>query len=167
MVKKSLIVIALLAFMATTVQAGDLAFNPRKFDLEWPWTYVAVEICQIPVYIEIGWYVELVDCASKEILLKQVTCDSIGKGAGDYPCYYGCVTFTVRANFEVKLSTTAYNLAGIITNWSHSLSQDVIPATVPTDVQLCVKAWKPNLFMHPKDAKVFVGEIGILVKPNA
>jgi hypothetical protein len=169
MVKKSLIAIALLAFLATTVQAGDLALNPRKFDDHWPWTYTALEICQIPVYMDVGYYVELVDCHKKEIILKQVTCDSIGKGSGDFPCYYGCVKFKMRANFEVKLSLKLYkDPIGIIDGWEATLDNDIVPGDgADHEREICVKAWKAKIYKNAPNDKVLVGEVAVLVKPNA
>jgi hypothetical protein len=168
MVKKSLIAIALLAILATTVQAGDLAENPRKFDDHWPWTYTALEICQIPVYMDVGMYVELIDCCDKEIVLKQVTCDTIGKAPEDFPCYKGCVTFDIRANFEVKLGTTLYDQSDVITDWAAALSIDVIPGDGnPHSVELCVTAWNAQIWTSAPGDKILVGEVGITVKPNA
>jgi hypothetical protein len=170
MVKKSLIAIALLALLATTVQAGDSAANPRKFDDHWPWTYTALEICQIPVYMDVGWFVQLVDCNKKEIILKQVTCDSIGKDpAKDFPCYYGCVKFKLYANFEVKLGTVLYkDPIGIIDAWEATLDNDIVPGDGNQyEREVCIKAWKAKIWKAAPGDKVLVGEVAITVKPNA
>jgi hypothetical protein len=168
MVKKSLIAIAMLAFLATTVQAGDLAENPRKFDDSWPWTYTALEICQIPVYMDVGMYVELIDCDELEIVLKQVGCSSIGKADDDFPCYEGCVKFKVIANFEVKLGTNLYDQSDIITDWAAALDVDVIPGDgAPHEVELCVTAWNAEIWTSAPGDNVLVGEVGVTVKPNA
>ena len=170
MVKKCLIAIALLAFLSTTVQAGDLAENPIKIDWgdRWPWTYLELEICQIPVYMEVGMYVKVIDCHKLEIILKQVKCDSIGKGDGDFPCYEGCTDVKIQANFEVKLNTKFYKdpINDIINKYSISLSDDVVSPPGET-VTLCMQAWKAKLQNHAPGSKVPVGEIAILVKPNA
>ncbi|MBN2182154.1 MAG: hypothetical protein JW715_09590 [Sedimentisphaerales bacterium] len=167
MVKKSLITIALLAFLATTVQAGDLAENPWKFDDDWPWTYTALEICQIPVYMEIGMYVELIDCGKKKVTLKQVNCDDVGK-SGKFPCYYGCTTFEMRANFEVKLGLVKYKIGDVIKDWSAELSTDIIPGDGNKhSVELCVTAWSAQIWNASPGSSELVGEIAITVKPNA
>ena len=169
MVKKSLIAIALLAILATTVQAGDSAANPRKFDDDWPWTYTALEICQIPVYMDVGYYVELIDCHKKSIVLKQVTCDSIGKASKYFPCYYGCVKFKIRANFEVKLGTKLYkDNIGIIKSWSVALSDDIVPGDGSQhEIEACISAWDAEIWKNAPGNKVKVGELAITVKPNA
>ena len=168
MVKKSLIAIALLAFLTTMVQAGDLAENPWKFDDHWPWVYQELEICQIPVYMDIGMYVELKDCGKKKIVLKQVSCDTIGKGAGDFPCYYGCTSFEIRANFEVKMGTKLYKIGPVIDSWSASLDNDIVPGDGNYYTRnVCVSAWKAKIWSASPGDEVLVGEVAITVKPNA
>ncbi len=171
MVKKCLIAIALLAFLATTVQAGDNAENPWKFDDHWPWVYLELEICQIPVYMDVGMYVDLKDCGKKEIILKQVTCPA----GRNFPCYKGCVNFDIRANFEVKLGTKLYKLGPVIKNWEAKIylpdesAEDYI---IPGDGnyhtrRVCVEAWEAQIWTNAPGDKVLVGEVAITVKPNA
>jgi len=168
MVKKCLIAIALLAFLATTVQAGDDAENPWKFDDHWPWVYLELEICQIPVYMDVGMYVDMKDCGKKEIILKQVSCDTIGKGSGDFPCYKGCVKFQIRANFEVKLNTKLYKIGPVIDGWAASLDNDIVPGDGNYyEREVCVTAWKAQIWSAAPGDKVLVGEVAITVKPNA
>ena len=168
MVKKCLIAIALLAFLTTTVQAGDDAENPWKFDDHWPWVYLELEICQIPVYMDVGMYVDLKDCGKKSIVLKQVSCDTIGKGSGDFPCYKGCTTVQIRANFEVKLGTKLYKIGDVIKDWAATLSTDIVPGDGNYhDIEVCVTAWKAQIWKAAPGDKVLVGEVAITVKPNA
>ena len=168
MVKKCLIAIALLAFLTTTVQAGDDAENPWKFDDHWPWVYLELEICQIPVYMDVGMYVDLKDCGKKSIVLKQVSCDTIGKGSGDFPCYKGCTTVQIRANFEVKLGTKLYTIGDVIKSWAATLSTDIVPGDGNYhDIEVCVTAWKAQIWKAAPGDKVLVGEVAITVKPNA
>ena len=168
MVKKCLIAIALLAFLTTTVQAGDDAENPWKFDDHWPWVYLELEICQIPVYMDVGMYVDLKDCGKKSIVLKQVSCDTIGKGSGDFPCYKGCTTVQIRANFEVKLGTKLYKIGDVNKDWAVTLSTDIVPGDGNYhDSEECVTAWKAQIWKAAPGDKVLVGEVAITVKPNA
>ena len=168
MVKKCLIAIALLAFLTTTVQAGDDAENPWKFDDHWPWVYLELEICQIPVYMDVGMYVDLKDCGKKSIVLKQVSCDTIGKGSGDFPCYKGCTTVQIRANFEVKLGTKLHTIGDVIKSWAATLSTDIVPGDGNYhDIEVCVTAWKAQIWKAAPGDKVLVGEVAITVKPNA
>jgi hypothetical protein len=169
MVKKSLIAIALMGFLATTVMAGDLAQNPWKFDDEWPSTvvitYEAFEICQIPVYMDVGMYVEMKDCDKKEIVLVQVPCQDIGQSS--FPCYHDCVDVELRANFDVQLGLELYKIGSVIDQWKAYFSG---ADTITGDgnyhtVTICVDAWSANIYSVTPGDKVLVGEVAVTVKP--
>jgi hypothetical protein len=180
MVKKSLIAIALIGFLATSTFAGDAPDNGQwKFDDDWPKdivvTYHELEICQIPIVIEIGMFVEILDCHKKEIVLKQVTC--IGK---TFPCYKGCDEIKVRANFEVQLGLKLYKVGTIINGnkVDYYFSSDE-GATVKEDtwivtddgnwnaVDVCVEIWDANIFNAAAGTTADVGELAITVIPTA
>jgi hypothetical protein len=171
MVKKSLIAIALMGFLATTVMAGDLAQNPWKFDIDWPHIviYEELEICQIPIYMDVGMYVELKDCDKKEIILVQVPCADIGKGGGDFPCYHDCVDIELRANFDVKLGTKLYKIGTVIDGdkWTaYYQGADTITGDGNYHtVTLCVDAWSANIYSVSPGDKVLVGEVAVTVMP--
>jgi hypothetical protein len=177
MVKKCLIAIALLAFLTTTVQAGDEAQDVWKFDDHWPWVYLELEICQIPVYMDVGMYVDMKDCGKKKIEMKQVTCPDGRK----FPCYSGCTDFEIRANFEVKLGTKLYRIGDVIKvkdgneYWeakiylTDGVTEDYV---IPGDGnyhkrRVCVEAWEAQIWKAAPGDKVLVGEVAITVKPNA
>lgn len=180
MLRKSLFAIAVLAFMVTTVQAGDTAENPIKFDEGWPgelvpayWVYEEFELCQIPVYLKVGHFVELENCNKKKIVMEQVPCGDIGK-PGQFPCYLGCTNIKVRANFEVKLGTILYKKGDVIEGgffgdkWeAYYDGTDVIPAGGAwTTTTLCVKAWSADIFYADPGSETLVGEVAVTVKPN-
>ena len=103
MLKKCLIAIALVAFLAATVQADTSQYKGDPWP--WPFKWKKVEICSIPVYMEIGWWIEVKDCQDLEIILKQVPCNELHmKDTTDWPCYQGCEDVKIRANFEAELS---------------------------------------------------------------
>jgi len=123
MVKKSLIAIALMGMLASTSFAGDLASKDGywKFDDFWPikpLEYEVLELCQIPIFIDVGMYIELENCGKKDrwgnlynaIILEQVSCSElVDSGAGDtFPCYRGCDQIRVRSNFEALLGLKLY-----------------------------------------------------------
>jgi hypothetical protein len=175
MVKKCLIAIALLAFLTTTVQAGDQANDVWKFDDHWPWVYLEMEICQIPVFMDVGMYVDMKDCGKKKIVLKQITCPSGRK----FPCYIGCEDFDIRANFEVKLGTKLYKVGGVIKKWEAKIYEDdgtgnpgAESYIVPGDgnyhkMHVCVEAWEAQIWKAAPGDEVLVGDVAITVKPNA
>jgi hypothetical protein len=172
MVKKSLIAIALMSFLATTVMAGDKAQNPWKFDDNWPHIiiYDELEICQIPIYMDVGHFVQLKDCGDRKIVLLQVPCADIGKDAAEFPCYHDCEDIEVRANFDVKLGVKLYKIGDVIDDdkWTaYYQGGDVITGDGNYHTAtLCVDAWSANIYMHPPGDEVLVGEVAVTVKPN-
>lgn len=196
MMKKSLIAIALMAFLATTVQAGNLAENPLKFDepteVYWPWEYVALEICQVDVFMKVGMYVKMTNCGDRntKIQLKQVDCsaftddsivdnemllpDSVDPGRGGYafPCYWDCTELKFVANFEVKLGYKLYEEPDVNIlrpgKWDAYLDKYTLDGDGSTEeIILCVAAWDAQIQNSAPTSSVKVGEVGITVKPNA
>jgi len=183
MIKRTLIAIAVVAILATSAHAaltewyfpiGD--HHAVKVDgketptFRWPYTisYKALVVCNIPIKMEVGMYVQVKDCKKKKILLTQVNCDDIGKGSGDFPCYLGCVEFDVRANFNVQLGSSLHKVGDTIKDWSAYYDGG---STVPGDgdyhgVKLCVKAWKTQIWKAAPGDQVTVGSVDITVKPQ-
>jgi hypothetical protein len=180
MVKKTLIALALVALLATSVQAaldenyfeaGDHA--AVKVDgsenVRWPYEYKSLPICSIPIKMHVGMYVQVHECGKKKIVLQQVDCSTIGQGGDKYPCYKQCIDLTVRSNFEVKLSTSLNkNDSGIIKDWKAYFDNTSVVAGDGADhsVKLCVEAWQAQLFKHAAGDEVEVGSVTISVKPN-
>jgi hypothetical protein len=195
MVKKSLIAIALMSFLATSTFAGDAPDNGQwKFDDDWPKdivvTYTELEICQIPIVIDIGMFVEIENCDELAIILEQVSCPS----GQSFPCYKGCVEINVRANFEVQLGLKLYKIGDIISqggpwyaphdNWKAYFTNDGGATQEDTwivddsgdwnTLDVCVEAWDANIFAAaptPADPKLAdytaVGEVAVTVVPTA
>ena len=88
MLKKSLFVVAAVALLAATAQAGEVKTH------SWPTSYVAVEVADIPVIMDIGYWVSILDQDDLEIELQQQ----------DIHTYEGCCDITVECNFNLKLS---------------------------------------------------------------
>lgn len=192
MMKKSLIAIALMAFLATTVQAGDLAENPIKFDepteVYWPWEYVALEICQIPVTMKVGMYVKMTNCGGRsgaKIELKQINCDDFDDDtkeaylppsirSGGFPCYWDCTEVKLVANFDVKLGYKLYEEPGVDIlrpgKWDayYKNGDDVYDGMGSSQTKiLCVAAWEAQIQNQAPGDNVKVGEVAVTVKPNA
>jgi len=174
MAKKILFTIAVVAFLTTSVRAID-PVNPRKFDAFWPYEYIAVPICVIPIVIDVGYFVQLDDCGGRKIKLVQVACDTIGKSNTDnFPCYKDCETIKLRANFEVKLGANIINKAawwGDGSAYYESPGPGIIPDVVPGDGawherKVCVNAWNVKVWSAPMGDEISIARLEITVKPN-
>jgi hypothetical protein len=179
MMKRKLITIALVALLATSAHAalsehyfpiGD--HHAVKVDgsekVRRPYEYEVPTVCNIPVKMHIGMFIQIKDCEKKKVVLQQVDCGDIGKGSGDFPCYFGCVSFEVRANFEVKMGTSLEKVGGTIKDWSaYYDGGDVVPGDGEYHtVKACVQAWKTRIYEAAPGDEIDVGKLHITVKPN-
>ena len=173
MVKKCMIALAVVALMVTAVQAAtpeEQPDNTIKRDGDWPWTYKAIDLCKMPVYMDVGHYVQLKECHKREIRLKQVDCDSIGKVLGDFPCYTDCEDIEVRANFPAIFGASLAKEGGILDKTSVYWKDDINQISGSTGgwekLTVCMDAWKAQIWKasKPQD-KVKVGVLTINVKP--
>ncbi len=187
MVKKCLIAIAVVAMLATTVQAisqpgGVIKYDPQTDPGGWPWTRTTVydpyNICTIDVKLEVGHFVQIKECHKIDALkLQQVDCDSIGKGSGDFPCYEGCRKFEARANFPAFFGATFDGSQGELDSdiigshydldWDDTDDNEILGDGEWEDLKICMTAWKVELWASGKtDGSVKVGKITITVKPE-
>jgi hypothetical protein len=184
MVKKSIIAIALIGMLAT-VSFAQSTQAPGQFKVDgmWPCQYVPVEICRIPIVMDIGMFIEIENCAKKKIVLKQVTCPA-GK---TFPCYSGCTEIRVRANFQAQLGLKLYPIANFVIssffgnyNWtayfkdaSGTYSSYIIDGDGNWHaVEVCVDTWDANIYAAKpgNDAcksAVSVGEVAVTAVPTA
>jgi hypothetical protein len=188
MVKRTLIAIALVAFLASTAPADIEVFywgpmggghldkeqgvkvdgNEKVF---WPYEYKELDICAMPIKMEIGMYVDVKDCKDRKIILKQVDCAEINRSANEFPCYLDCETINVRANFDVKLGTR------VVANDTNGKVFDKVEGfydggdVVTGDgayhaMNVCVKAWKAKLYKGSYGDEVVVGTLYVTAKPD-
>jgi hypothetical protein len=114
MLKRSLIAVAVVALLASGVQAGEIKAHC------WPCSFVALEITSIPVTVDIGYYVQIRDQDKLKIKLKQ---DST-----NFNNFSGCLgqggktTMQVRTNFEMKLAASVSKASGIEGSFTVSLT---------------------------------------------
>ena len=185
MLKRTLIVVAVVALLATSAQAlgpdphtdptnanhPAIKVNMEKFTIGWPFEYKALDLCAIPVYMNVGYYVQVEKCNERKIKLVQVDCEDqrVGKGAGDWPCYYDCENVKIRANFEVKVGVRKEKIGSVIKDWAAWIEGgDVIgPTSSWATVKVCVKAWNTELWKAGALGEtVRVGTVYLTVKPN-
>jgi hypothetical protein len=188
MLKRTLIAVAVVALLATSVHAygpdphtgkqgnnTGIKITPMKMDLFWPFVeYQALDLCVIPVKMEIGVFVQIEECHKRKIILKQVECGEIGKNTqGDWPCYHGCDTIKVRSNFDVKLGLKKAKVGPVLDKWEANFTDgNTVDAGAGwVSHEICVKAWKAKIYEMDLEGKgpgstVDVGTVTVTVKPN-
>jgi hypothetical protein len=163
MVKKSIFALAVVALMVTAVQATDPSI---KKDGDWPWTYKAITLCTMPVYMDVGHYVQMKECNKRELIVKQVDCT----GGREFPCYSGCEEFEVRANFPAIFGGDLKNLSGMIDGksvWWKDDNNQINGSTGGWEkLEVCVDFWKVQLWeANGRNDKTKVADLAITVKP--
>ena len=164
MIKRTLIVIAVIAFLASV--APTFAVNPPdettyppfavykwvddfqvsddeaiKVDgtqhVFWPFDYKWLEICKIPVKMKVGMFVRVIDCDDKKIVLVQKDCkgEAVGKGDLDWPCYYGCVKVKIIANFKAEIRGKLVGLSSSVFPDSGNIGYTMTPSTIEPTVE--------------------------------
>ncbi len=149
-----------------------------KRDGDWPWTYKPINICTMPIYLEVGFFVQIKECHKRKIQLKQVDCPDIGKNDGDhFPCYSDCEQIEVRANFPAifggeltKLHNTDESTGTVLKDtkvyWLDDKNQIEGSTGGWEKLHVCVDAWKTEIWkVITSNKKIKVGELTINVKP--
>lgn len=181
MVKKILFTIAVVAFLAGSVQAVDPGKFQIKDDNMWPFEYIYVDLCDnIKIFMDVGYFVQMEKCGDYKIKLKQVDCDSIGKSnTGDFPCYEDCETITIRANFEAKLGGDVESIVSWFDDGNTKVvygdcGEGCVPDIVPPDgnwyeKKVCVRAWDVKIWKAQDSQgqnEAHVGWLTVTVKPT-
>lgn len=192
MVKKSLIVLVAL-LLVTTVNAGIVVTPGAPGDdgsalksegsddfswsrtFYWPhsepvvtWEYTALDICTIPVCMEVGMYIEIIDCETAKIVMNQVDCGD----SANFPCYEGETTVHAVSNFDAELGlNTSLTTVGEAILPGDSLTCGITAGgSVPNDgnvhdVTIGCAAKNAKLYKHAPGSEVHVADVTITVKP--
>jgi len=149
MLRQSLITVCAVALLTTAASAGEV----RCYD--WPVTYVPLEIVDIPVVMDVGFWVDIVN-QDDIIKLRQV---SVHK-------YQGCLDLDVRCNFPLTLSCFIVSTGAIEGQYSCLIQDpDVDPPRGTATV--CAQLEDAELAGQPGGARnVHVATITIRVVPR-
>ena len=115
MLKKSLFAVAVVALLATMASAGSIKL------VDWPQTYIFQDITQIPVYMDIGFYVFIPDQDKLKIKLQQTSGTT-----GEKHAYSGSCNGAIQCNFNMKLDTSR----GKVGSWEGDFGSSVSPTTL-------------------------------------
>jgi spore coat polysaccharide biosynthesis protein SpsF (cytidylyltransferase family) len=157
MLKKSILGVVLLALVAMPAYAGHM----KRTD--WPCEFKFVDLCDIPVYMNVGLYVEILDQHLLKIILEQEDIDT----------YSGCVTIYIKSNFDLilgcytELKDAGQQMGGKMTC---EINPDTfVPKTLCEGVaerEVCVNYDKVGITHHDYGKDILVGDVIIQVKPG-
>ena len=181
MVKKILFTIAVVAFLTASVQAVDPGKYKQKYDGMWPYEYIYMPVCTMPVLMDVGYFVQVTNCKDRKIKLKQVPCDD-GKDPHqkdpikDFPCYRDCDEIKIRANFEAKLGGKIINEVSWFKDGDakvyYEAAEGLDPYVIPGDGKehkrkICIKAWDIKIWnAGTQGDKIKVADLHVTVKPT-
>ncbi|UCG58105.1 MAG: hypothetical protein JSU70_01095 [Phycisphaerales bacterium] len=155
MLKKSLVALAVVAIMATSLQAGHV----KKYDWPGHWVWDCVEITRIPVYMKIGMYIEILDQDKLEIIMKQDA----------WREYSGCVTIKIKTNFKAELSCSFNNQGAPPGEYSCKIEGGACVEPTLSDTvaerKVCVYGKKVHIVHAAPNNKLKIGEAVVCVKP--
>jgi len=185
MLKRTLIAITVVALLATSAQAlgpdphtgkmgndTGIKIDKMNMNIYWPFEYKSLDLCTIPVFMDVGVMVQVEKCNERKIILKQVECGDIGKNTqGDWPCYKDCEDVKIRSNINVVLGLTKAKKGNtnVLDQWNAYFKDGVNTVDALSGwktITVCVDAWKAKLFEAAPGDKIEVGEVTITVKPN-
>jgi hypothetical protein len=156
MFKRVLIAVVVVAMLSASVQAGHV----KQYD--WPriWIYECLDICDIPVYMKIGMYIEILNQSSLKITLQQM----------EWKKYHGCTTIKIKSNFDAELSCKFVGNGAVPGDYSCSICEPLVPATLSDTVaerEVCVEGKNVEIVHAQPTNKLRVGTVTICVKPAA
>jgi len=149
--KKALFAVAAVALLAVAAQAGEIKIH------DWPCTLTPQIITQIPVVMDVGYWVQIPDQDKLKITLLQVSIHE----------YSGCTTMTVKTNATITVSATIAGTGAVPGDYSAWIDGT---ATVPmgsSSVKVCAKLLKADLSAHAPQSGLQVATVTIWVVPSA
>jgi hypothetical protein len=195
MIKKTLIAFAAMAFVVSIVPAANTVdedsyapFSVYSFDVgqsddqalkvdgkktaRWPFDYKWLEVCRIPLKMKLGMYIRVKDCdkSSTEIVLQQKDCEDLGRAAKEWPCYYGCETIKVLANFNAEIRGKVVSTSDVIDNVNDTKTT-ADPDNIPGDgeyhnVEICVTTWETKIEKGQAGDETVVGYVSVQARPE-
>jgi hypothetical protein len=156
MLKKALFLVAVVAMLGGVANAADKEFKSAGFASKIIYTPIETG-CEIPVKMDINYYVKIVNCSGLSIKMIQKS--------GSIDDYEGTTSMTVVSNFNVELS------GEFVTNGNvsfGSVGASVTPAQNPKGTNtVTVKAWGNDADLAGVDVKenLQVGVVKIKVAP--
>ena len=153
MLRKSLIAVTLLLLMPMSIQAKSV----RRY-LGFP-IYLPSDTCVIPVTMDIGMYVEILDVRSYSIKLQQVA----------FETYEGCTDIRVKSNFDLELGCKIKPTGMVPGDYSCWIDNPKVPLDLSENVsvrKVCVKANNVKVLYVVPGSDVHVANVTVTVIPD-
>ena len=153
MLRKSLIVVILLSMLPISMQATG---RTRDFDSI---LFTPQKMCVIPVKIDIGMYVEILDVQDLSIKLQQVEFDT----------YEGCTEIRIKSNFDLQLMCKIKPTGMVPGKYSCWIDNPKVPLDLSENVavrNVCVKAENVKILYTAPGLDVHVADVTITVMPD-
>ncbi len=149
MPRKSLFIGLLVALLAAAAPAGQIKVH------QWPTKFIPQEVTSIPVVMDVGYWMEIVN-QNVKIKLVQINIHT----------YEGCVDLKVRTNFNLTMSASITPTGAISGNYSCSIEEPDVDAP-GGDRTVCAKLRNANLSGQPGGSRnVHVATVTIRVVPR-
>jgi hypothetical protein len=129
MLKKSLFAVTVVALLAALAPAGEIKLH------DWPTSYIAQELTDIPVLMDIGYWVFIKDQDKLKIKLSQTGTTSSNPSKH---VYEGCTDVKITSNFDMKLSCSISKNGAINGDFSCSVTPNTLSLGTGT-VSVCAK----------------------------
>lgn len=150
MLKKSLFAVAVVALLAAVAPAGEIKIH------DWPTTFVPQELTDIPVLMDVGYWVFIKDQDKLKIKLQQKSIHE----------YEGCTDVAIQCNFSLKASCSISATGVVPGKWSCSVLNADIDQPGGT-VTVCAKVKEADLKNAPGATKdVHVATVTLKVAPR-
>ena len=153
MLRKSLIGVTLLLVLPISMQGKILRGGFGSL------LYLPEDTCSIPVVMDIGMYVEILDCQNLSIKLQQVEFDT----------YEGCSEIGVKSNFDLELVCKVKPTGMVPGEYSCSIDNPKVPLDLSENVavrKVCVKAERVKILYAAPGLDVHVADVTITVIPD-
>jgi hypothetical protein len=154
MLRKILIAAILMSLIPVSMQGrirksyfDSVLFTPQK-------------TCVIPVKIDIGMYVEILDIETLSIKLKQV----------GFETFEGCTEIRIRNNFDLELGCIVKSTGLVPGDYSCWLDDPKVPLNLSNNVEVrkvCVKAEKVKLLYVAPGIDVHAADVTVTIVPDA
>ena len=153
MLRKSLIIAMLLLLMPVSMQ-GKSVRRYSGFPL-----YLPMDTCVIPVTMDVGMYVEILDVSSYSIKLEQIA----------FGTFEGCTDIRLKSNFDLELGCKVKPTGRVPGEYSCWIDNPKVQCDLSENVtvrKVCVRADNVKVIYVAPGADIHVANVTVTVIPD-